>query len=79
MAYYAKKKKESMIRTVFNNLHEGTTNPIKTYYTFYELNGKQVYDEYQGKFRSEAIAFFESEANSFGGKFNGKLYTLKNK
>lgn len=80
MAFYNKKttQNNSMKRTVFNNIHESSPNPIRTYYTFLNLDGKDHYFEYQGKFRVEAEAHFREEARLHGAKYNGNLYTLKN-
>jgi hypothetical protein len=72
------KRKESMTRTVFNNIHESNPNPIRTYYAFLEIGGKDHYAEYVGKFRVEALADFHEQARLNGGKFNGKIYALKN-
>lgn len=64
-------------RRVINNLHVGTNDPNRTYYTFLSVDGKEIYVEYVGKFRVAAIAEFQEVARLNGAKFNGKLYVLK--
>jgi hypothetical protein len=77
MAYF-NKKKDHLKQTVFSNVHESNPNPVKTYYAFLEIGGKNHYAEYVGKFRVEALADFQEQARLHNGKFNGKIYALKN-
>lgn len=55
------------VRTVFSNTHEATFNPFKDYYAIVEVDGVSKVYRYNGKFRSEAIRHFESEARKDGG------------
>jgi hypothetical protein len=78
MAFYNKKKPDFMKRTVFSNTFEPPfIDSTKKFYAFIEINGKEVLETYEGKFRTEALAHFDELSRLSGGKFNGKLYAFK--
>ncbi|MED3562414.1 hypothetical protein [Bacillus xiapuensis] len=56
-------------RTVFNNFHEAPFNPNKLtkWYGVISEGGKNFKYEYECKFRSEAVAFFEEKARLSSG------------
>lgn len=56
-------------RTVFNNFHEGSTDHIKKFAGYIEIDGKECVVTHSCKFRSEAIAEFKRVAARNHGKF----------
>ena len=56
-------------RTVINNYHEAEPYHIRKYGAIININGKDVLEEYEGKFRSEAIEHFKEVARLNQGKF----------
>lgn len=68
---------KGMVRTVHSNTHEADFNPNRKFYGFINIEGKDNYFEYDGKFISEAASHFEEQARLKFGKFNGKVYSFK--
>jgi hypothetical protein len=75
MAFH-NKKKDFLKQTIFSNIHEGTTNPVKKWYAYITFDGKEAPIFYDGKFRVEAVSYFEEFARINGGRYNGKIYAL---
>lgn len=55
------------IRTVFDNTHEKVFNPTKEYYASIFMDGSSKLVTYKSKFRSDAVAYFNSVARSYSG------------
>lgn len=56
-------------RTVFNNYHEAEPYHIRKYGAIINIDGKDVLEEYDCKFRSEAIEHFKELARLNQGKY----------
>ena len=56
-------------RTVFNNYHEAEPYHIRKYGAIINIDGKDVLEEYEGMFRSEAIEHFKEVARLNQGNF----------
>lgn len=69
MAFYRKQKKQdAFVQTVFSNEVEKRFNPYKKFYALIKIGENLFYEEYEGKFRSEAKTILEEEALMNGGK-----------
>jgi hypothetical protein len=68
MAFYKQKKKDQMIQTVFSNQAEKRFIPQKKYYALIKIGEHLFYEEYEGKFRSEAKEYFEEFSRLNQGK-----------
>lgn len=71
MSFYKSKRTNNgnndFVQTIFANEVEKKTNPIKKYYGLIKVGEKLYIDEYEGKFRSEALAVFNETARLMGG------------
>jgi curved DNA-binding protein CbpA len=64
-------------RTIYNNIHEGKTNPFRKYYAFIEVEGQEFVYDYEGKFRNEALTHFEEQARLKHGKLVSDVHVFK--
>lgn len=63
-------KRQEETQIIFRNVpSERKVNPFKKYYAIIETEGTDKLYFFEGKFRSEATAYFEEEARLDHGKF----------
>jgi hypothetical protein len=73
---YRKQPEETQIQWK-NTEHEAKFNPFRKYYTFLEIDGVEVVLDYIGKFRSEALAYFEEQARINQGRLTSAIHVYK--
>lgn len=67
---FNKQQKKIEYQIEFKNMtHDAPFNPFKNYYGIVEHEGSEKVFEYEGKFRSEAEAYFQEKARLLSGKF----------
>lgn len=69
-------KNNAMVQTVFDNRADIRFNPVKKFYAFLNLDGKDHYTEYESISRADATKQFAFEAKALRGTFNGKVYSF---
>jgi hypothetical protein len=78
MNKFSKKPQQEESQIVFKNTqHDANFNPYRKYYILMEVEGiEKVYD-YVGKFRVEALAYFEEKARMEHGRITSTLHVYK--
>lgn len=72
------KRPQEESQLIWKNMsHEGLFNPFRKYYTFVEIDGVEIVLDYIGKFRSEAVAYFEEQARINHGRLTSTIHVYK--
>jgi hypothetical protein len=73
---FRKQQEESQI--VWKNVtNEVKFNPFRKYYAFIQIDGAEVVFDYIGKFRTEALTYFEEQARIQSRKISFKCSCLQ--
>jgi hypothetical protein len=73
---FRKQQEESQIQWK-NVTNEVKFNPFRKYYAFIQIDGAEVVFDYIGKFRTEALTYFEEQARINQGKLVSSVHAYK--
>jgi hypothetical protein len=73
---FKKQQEESQIQWK-NVTNEVKFNPFRKYYAFIQIDGAEVVFDYIGKYRTEALTYFEEQARIHQGKLVSSVHAYK--